>query len=70
MEQQDHIKEATMPEVVDDRYVARLVFGEKTKKTSWRTVQQWARNGLIKGRKAGYSWKFHRDAVRDFLMGK
>lgn len=56
-------------EIIDDRTLAKLLFKERCKPTSWRTIQKMARQGLIKGRQIGMGgWVFHRDAVRDFLM--
>lgn len=56
-------------EVMSDREVAKFLFKERCKPTSWRTIQKMARQGKIRGQQIGMGgWVFHRDAVRDFLM--
>lgn len=68
----DYIKEAdfTSADILDDREVAKLLFGAKCKTNSWKTIQRMARNNEIRGKLVGRQWRFHREAIRDFLFKK
>ncbi len=56
-------------DVLSDREVANMVFKDDLKPSSFRSIQKLAREGVIKGVLVGGKWRFHREAVRDFLMG-
>lgn len=58
------------PDILSDKDVARILFKEKCKPSSWKTCQKLAREGRIRGQKIGQNWRFHKDAVRDFLLSK
>lgn len=57
-------------EIITDKELAAILFKDELKPTSWKTIQKMARSGDIKGKQVGRSWRFHRDAVRDFLLSR
>lgn len=56
-------------EVLDDKGMAEYL-SAKNRKVTPRTVRHYAREGLIRGKKIGKHWFFHRDAGRDYLLSK
>lgn len=65
----DLVQEITPQDVLTDRELARFLFKDKCRPTSWKTIQKMARDGDIRGQQIGRgSWIFHMDAVKDFLM--
>lgn len=60
-----------MDDVLTDREVAQILFKDQCKPFSWKSVQRLARLGEIRGNQIGRgSWRFHKDAVKDFLLKK
>lgn len=59
-----------MDEIINDRQVAEIIFKNEVKPTSWKTIQKMARNGDIRGKRVGRFWRFHRSAIKDFLLRK
>ena len=57
-------KEANLSEVITDRQLAEILG------VGWKTIQRMARQGEIRGKQVGRAWRFHRDAIRDFLLTK
>lgn len=53
-----------LDEVLTDRQLADIM------KVHWKTIQHLARLGDIRGQKIGKKWRFHRDAVRDYLLSR
>lgn len=57
--------------IYTDRELAEILFRNRLKKSSWRTIQKMARNGEIKGVQVGRGgWRFYGSAVQDFLLGR
>lgn len=56
-------------EILSDKQIAEMVFKDRLKANSYKTIQKLAREGAIKGVLVGKSWRFNREAVHDFLMG-
>lgn len=55
-----------MDHALTDRDVAAML--KLRNKTSWKTVQKYAREGKILGKQIGNQWRFHPIAVENFLL--
>jgi excisionase family DNA binding protein len=64
------MEQTSEDEIYNDRQVAKILFKDTLKPNSWKTIQKMARQGLIRGQKIGRGWRFHKDAVKDFLLRK
>ena len=56
------------PDVLNDKQVAELLGMSSPHAYQW--IQKEARAGRLRGRKVGRFWRFHRDAVMDYLLLK